>query len=49
MKPNKNEGCHGIAVVMIKHEPETINKGIASTINNIVKAAGVPGQLGTVY
>ena len=49
MKPNKNEGCHGIAVVMIKHDPETISKGIANTFNNTVKAAGVPGQLGTVY
>ena len=37
-------GCDGIAVEMIKHAPETIDKKIVNTFNNIAETADKSGR-----
>ena len=38
--------CDGIAVDMIKHAPETIDKKIVNIFNNIAQRAGKSGRHG---
>ena len=39
-------GCDGIAVEMIKHAPETIDKKIVNTFNNMAETADISGRQG---